>query len=538
METALRFCGYIGATLIVFGVLGAVVVGSFVSQPILLMHIVLGILCLVAWGLTSGLTSLNKAKGALTGRTARFGAHAVAYSVVAAGLLIVVNIFVALNEKRWDLTEQGVYSLSPKSAKVIAGLQRPLKLVALKAPQAHNEDQTRELLQLYKYANDKKVAFDIIDPRVKPVEVDSMGMKAGNLLYVEYGEGDAKAANRLNQIDEQSITNAIIKLSRGESKKLYYVQGHGEPSLESQDAGGMKEFSDALEDEHIKIEGLLLAKTGNVPADAAAVVLAAPSKTIPQPERDALVKYAQDGGRLILFANPEDRESDDVRTIAKEFGISVGDDVILDQQLRLFAGPQLAVQFLAQQFSAHPITTGMTNAEPLVFTFAASVTAPTSPQAGSSYVELVKSGNNSWAEKSLTSLFDPAGATAALDPDDLKGPVSIAVAMERQIKAADKSKSDEPSFSTMSRVVVFGDGTWAQNGNLTAMGNRDMILNAVNWTVGEEGGVAIGPKSIRTSAAPIPQATFNVILALSFLGPELILLFGLFVWWRRRASLA
>jgi hypothetical protein len=90
----------------------------------------------------------------------------------------------------------------------------------------------------------------------------------------------------------------------------------------------------------------------------------------------------------------------------------------------------------------------------------------------------------------------------------------------------------------MSRVVVFGDVTWAQNGNLSAMGNRDMALNSINWTVGEEGGVAIGPKSIRASAAPIPQATFNVILALSFLGPELILLFGLFVWWRRRASLA
>jgi ABC-type uncharacterized transport system involved in gliding motility auxiliary subunit len=538
METALRFCGYIGATLILFGVLGAVLVGSFVSQPILLLHIVLGVLCLVAWGLTSGLTSLSKAKGALTGRTARFGAHAVAYSVVAAGLLIVANIFIALNEKRWDLTEQGVYSLSPKSVKIVAGLQKPLKLIALKAPQAHNEEQTRELFQLYKYANDKRVSFDIIDPRVKPVEVDSMGMKAGNLLYVEYGEGDTKAVNRLNQIDEQSITNAVIKLSRGESKKLYYVQGHGEPSLESQDVGGMKEFADALEDEHIKIEGLLLAQTGSVPTDAAAVVLAAPSKSIPQSERDALIKYAKDGGRLVLFANPEDRQSDDVRTIAKEFGITVGDDVILDQQLRLFAGPQLAVQFLAQQFSAHPITTGMTNAEPLVFTFASSVVAPASPEAGSTYVELVKSGNNSWGEKNLTALFDPAGANASLDPDDLKGPVSIAVAMERQIKAADKSKVDEPSFSTMSRVVVFGDVTWAQNGNLSAMGNRDMALNSINWTVGEEGGVAIGPKSIRASAAPIPQATFNVILALSFLGPELILLFGLFVWWRRRASLA
>ena len=35
METALRFCGYVGAVLVVFGVLGAVLVGSFVQQPLL-----------------------------------------------------------------------------------------------------------------------------------------------------------------------------------------------------------------------------------------------------------------------------------------------------------------------------------------------------------------------------------------------------------------------------------------------------------------------------------------------------------------------
>jgi ABC-type uncharacterized transport system involved in gliding motility auxiliary subunit len=493
---------------------------------------------LVVSALTSGLASLSQARGVITGRTARFGAHAVAYAAVAAGLLVVINVFAVLNEKRWDLTEQGVYSLSPKSVKIVEALNKPVRLVALEAPQVHNKEQTRELLQLYKYANEKQITFEILDPRARPVEVDTLGMKPGNLLYVEYGTGETKGASRINQIDEQSITNAIIKLTRGASKKLYYVQGHGEPQMDSQAAGGMKEFAGALSDEHVTVEGLLLAQTGSVPSDAAAVVVAAPSRPIPQAEREAIIKYANDGGRLILMANPEDRGSDDIRTIANAFGITVGDDVILDEQLRLFAGPQVAVQFLAQQFSPHAITTGMTGAEPLVFTFAASVVAPESSEGAASYVELIKSGQSSWAEKNTTALFDPAGATAARDPDDIKGPVSIAVAMEKAAAGSDASKAAEDSFKTMTRVVVFGDATWAQNGNLSAMGNRDMALNAVNWVLGEEGGVAIGPKSIRASVAPIPQATFNVILALSFLGPELILLFGLFVWWRRRASFA
>jgi ABC-type uncharacterized transport system involved in gliding motility auxiliary subunit len=538
METALRFCGYCGAVLVVFGVLGGVLVGSFVTQPLLLVHLIVGVLCLVAWGLTSGMTSFRKASSMMSGRTARFGAHALVYSLIAGGLVVVGNIIVSMNEKRWDLTEQGVYSLSPKSAKVVAALSKPVRLIALDAPQVQDKEQTRDLLSLYKLQNDKFVQFEIIDPRAKPVEVDTLGMKPGNLLYVEYGEGDAKAISRINQIDEQSVTNAIIKLSRGASKKIYYVQGHGEPALDSRAQGGMKEFAEALSDEHMTIEGLLLAQTGSVPNDAAAVVVAAPTKPIPQVERDAIVAYGKSGGRLLLFANAEDRDSDDIRVIAQAFGIEVGQDVILDQQLRLFSGPQIAVQFIAQQFSPHPITAGLTSAEPVVFTFASSVSAPKSPESGTQYTELIKSGPSSWGEKNLNALFDTNGATAALDPEDRKGPVSIAVAMERESGGDQSAQGEDAKFKSMSRVLVFGDASWIQNGSLAAMGNRDVALNSINWVTGEEGGVAIGPKSMRASVAPIPQATFNVILALSFLGPELILLVGLFIWWRRRASFA
>jgi len=483
------------------------------------------------------MASVHKASSLMTGRTARFGAHALIYSLIAGGLVVVGNIIVSMNEKRWDLTEQGVYSLSPKSSKIVAGLKAPLKIIALEAPQLHDKGETRELLSLYLLANSKHVSFEMLNPQAKPIEVDMLGMKPGNLVYVEYGEGASKVINRLNQVDEQSITNAIIKLSRGASKKVYYVQGHGEPALDSQSQDGTKQFAEALGDEHIAIEGLMLATAGSIPQDAAAVILAAPTKPIPQAERDAIISYGKSGGRLLLFHNAEDRDFDEIRSIAKVFGIEVGEDVILDQQLRLFAGPEVAVQFLAQQFSPHPITAGLSAAEPVLFTFASSVSAPKSTEAGITYTELIKSGKNSWAEKNLKSLFDPAGATASRDPEDFAGPVSIAVAMERTGESSEGQKGDEPSFKQLSRIVVFGDVSWIENGSLLSMGNRDVILNAVNWVTGEEGGVAIGPRRMRSSVAPIPPSTFNIILALSLIGPELILLAGLFVWWRRRASM-
>ena len=535
MEMALRFFGYIGTVLLLFGVLGAVIVGSFLEQPLIVLHLILGSVCLVAWVVTSGLSSFSKATAVIAGRKARFGYNVALYTIVFVGLLVVANIYAAMNDKRWDLTAEGVYSLSEKSIKVVSGLANPVRLVAIDNPQAQDTEKTRELLDLYKYHNEREISVEILDPAAKPHVIESLGLKQGNMLYIEYGEGAAKAVSRLNAIDEQSITNAIVKLSRGAAKKFYYVQGHGEPNLESSGQGGMKEFADGLNDEHITVEGLLLAQTGSIPDDAAAVILAAPKRPLQESERQALIKYAEGGGRLILFANAEDRDSDDVRAIAKAFKIDVGRDVVLDEQLRLFAGPQLAVQFMAQAFRPHPITSKLNQVEPPVFTFSSSVIPSSDKLNGAVYTELVKSGPKSWAEKNLDALLDTQSPTASLDPEDVKGPVPVAVAMDRQLA---KTSGGDNVFQPETRVVVFGDTTWLENGNFSLYGNRDLALNVMNWAVGEEGGIAIGPKKIKASSSPFAQSTYSVILALSFVGPEIILIFGLFVWWRRRVMLA
>lgn len=535
METTLRFSGYIGGVLLAFGVLGALIVGSFTAQPLIVAQFILGGLFTVLWVVTSGIQGLSSASQVITGRGARFGYNAALYSIVFIGLVIVANIFVLQNNKRWDLTEEGVYSLSEKSVAIVKGLSKPLRLVAIDTSKmamvggGMNPEKARDLLELYKYHNPQEVSFEIIDPRTKPVEVDRLGMKQGNLLYLEYGEGTQSAISRINQIDEQSVTNAIVKLTKGSAKKLYYVEGHGEPPLEEQSEAGMSSFVDALQDEHLVVESLLLPQVGKIPEDAAAVILAAPKLKIQDAEQQHLVQYVEGGGRLIMLANPEDGGSPEVQVLAKKFGIDVGNDVILDAESQLFTGgPQI---FVAMEFGAHPISSKLSPRQPPVFAFASSVRAPESPMAEVTYSELLKTGKNSWAEKDVARLFDKADGKASFGAEDIKGPVTIAVAMEKRVTQEGKEPID-------CRVIVFGDATWLRNDSFGAMGNRDLILNAVNWAAGEEASIAIGPRQMRRSLGAIPLSTYNTILALSFLGPEFILLLGLFIWWRRQTSLA
>ena len=535
METTLRFSGYIGGVLIAFGILGALIIGSFTAQPLVVAQFILGGIFLVLWAITSGIQGVSSASQIITGRGARFGYNVVLYTLVFIGLVVVANIFVLQNNQRWDLTEQGVFSLSEKSVDLVKGLSKPLRLVAIDTSKMMavgggvNPERTRELLELYKYYNPKEVSFEIIDPRTKPVEIERLGMKQGNLLYIEYGEGAQSAISRLNQVDEQSITNTILKLTKGAAKKLYYIEGHGEPPLEEQSEGGMRSFVDALEDEHLTVESLLLPRVGKIPEDASAIILAAPKLKIQDAEEEAITTYVNNGGRLIMLANPEDGGSPEVQHLAKKYGIDVGNDIILDAESQLFTGgPQI---FVAMDFGAHPISSKLSPRQPPVFAFASSVRAPSSSVEEVTYTELLKTGPNSWAEKDVARLFDKADGKASFGPDDLKGPVSIAVAMEKIVARDGKDP-------IISRVVVFGDATWLRNDSVGAMGNRDLILNVVNWAAGEESSIAIGPRQMRRSTATFTESNFNTILALSFLAPELLLLVGLFIWWRRQKLLA
>ena len=529
------FAGILGAVIFLFGIFAGLIIQSF-GEPLVLIHLGLGVLLLIVWLLSSGVRSLGLAGEVMRGRGVRFGANAILYTAVFAGLLVAANWFAHRYNKRLDLTEAGVYSLTSQSVQVLERLQKPLTLVGFAAGDPGEEIRGREILDLYRHHNPGRVKTEFVDPRAKPHLVDRYEMKPGNLLYIEYGEGAEKGVSRLNEITEEAITNAVIKLTRGEAKKIYYVEGHGEPGLEDGSERGLKLFAGAVQDEHLTVQGIILARQPVVPADAAAVFLVSPKKPLLPEEKETLVNYVNQGGRLFLFHDP--RTTGDVTELAAKFGIEIGEDVIIDQIQRLFAGPALGAQPMVMTYGAHPITNSMSEQHVSVYNVASSVKKGTTGSGEGNYVELASTSPTAWAEKSLDRVFDADEPMAVFEPGDLAGPVPLAVAWEKPIapagEEASEGSTEEPKFEQMARVVVFGDSDWVLNSNLQVYANRDLALNVVNWLVGEEGGISVRPKSMRASLAPIDRSSFLLILALSFLIPELILLAGLVIWWGRR----
>ena len=524
-----KFLGIIGIVLFGFGILGGLVSNSF-DNGIVLAHFVIGFILLVFWGIKSGAGTVGNAKQIISGRTTRYGTYVLIYSVLFVGILAAINWLSNRHNKKWDLTEQGVYSLAPQSKELIKNLKVPLKIVTFKGI-TDDDSSVEELTRRYKDENPGKVSLEVVDPRANPARVKQFEMKQGNILYIEYGDKDKKSVSRINESSEEALSNAILKLTRGAAKKIYVLTGHDEGDIEDAKAGGFKAAKLALEDENLSVFPLMLAQTGLIPSDAAAVIILSAKKRIPVAEKTLLLEYINNGGRLLLASDPQD--SQDVADLANAIGIKINKDIVLDQIQRLFSGPQIGAQPISTDYDAtSPITNSFSKQTVTIFTMASSIVKSESATKGATYASIVKSSPAAWGETNLAPLLDEANPTATLDDSDNKGPVTLAMSYENPVGS---NPTNDGAAKIVSRAVVFGSSSWLANEGIGNYANRDLFINAVNWLVGEEGGYTIRAGTIRASYAPIPQTTFILLLLSCFLIPELLLLLGLWVWWQRRA---
>ncbi len=83
-------------------------------------------------------------------------------------------------------------------------------------------------------------------------------LKIGTVVDT-YGGKQEKIEKRDQEIREEDLTNAIIKVGRTEAKTVYFVQGHGEKDLEDTERGGYSGVKKGLEREGYKVAVLNLA---------------------------------------------------------------------------------------------------------------------------------------------------------------------------------------------------------------------------------------------------------------------------------------
>jgi ABC-type uncharacterized transport system involved in gliding motility auxiliary subunit len=524
------YAGIVGIVALLFSTLGYLLLGD-VAVKLMLAHLVFGVLGVAVWALGSKSKVERQPFSRNSSGQAIFFGKLLLQGALLLCCLSLLYYGISKFDTQWDVTEQRIHSLAPQSRQLVSGLTAPLRLVAFDRVEEFPLQATLSQLELYKAENHNAVEIEVVDPAARPDLVELYGLNPGDALVVQHGKGDLSRIERLSDVSEEAITAAILRLVRGEQKQIYLLQGHGEPSTTSNRPDGIGAFVKAVEREHLAVSELVLADMAEVPSDAAAVIVASPKNPLHDNEQAVLKRYMRRGGRVLLFAEPLHAEN--IRELAAEFGIRVGKHVIIDRAERSVGAPQLGAQPIIRSFQYHPSTVLLSEKTPVVLNIATSVGAARSAGAKSEVVELMKTGEEAWAESDLHGVFESRPPRAELGESDLKGPVSVAAAVEWQVDSTDV----QDPLHSRGRLVVVGDLDWLLNANLHWFSNKDLGLNLLGWLAEIEAGVSIRPRTFRTSLISISRATYMFLMVASFVLPELLLLVGLFVWyWRTRIA--
>jgi len=464
-------------------------------------------------------------------RSTKYATNYAVSVVLVVGLVSGINFIGQRHPKRFDLTGSGQHSLAPQTVQILEKLNQDIDIKAFFP--GGDYPKLRDLLVEYR-TRSRRIKYEFIDPEKHPdvakaYEVTVYGtfsnpftgtqLKSGTVLLIA-GDRREKVEKRSEEVREEDLTNALIKLQRKETKKIYFVQGHGEKDPGSTERGGYSEAKKGLEDQGFKVETVNLASEAKVPDDAKVVVVAGPTaEPFPQ-ELQYLTDFLNRGGGVLVMIDPQ---APSLESFLKSWGVAPDNDIVLDVSgagRLMGAGPSIP---LVMQYESHKITDRFRNMT--FFPFARSVQPSKESVPGVTVETIFKSTARSWGE---TDLKNPE---ATFDENkDLKGPLSMAVAVTKEVKPA-----GEKGPATKARLVVVGDSDFAVNSYFSMQGNGNLFLNMLSWLASDEDLISIRPKAPEDRRVILSQSQQRRLLYLTvFILPGAVLVAGISVWQRRK----
>lgn len=439
-------------------------------------------------------------------------------------VLLVVSLIVALNilgarrYKTWDFSMAQVNSLSDQSVKLLDSLNGDLKVLYFyKEGTEGFEQNRRSFIELMKKYQDHspKVRLEFVEVNSSPALAEKYDIKKGTQSVILEYEG---RTNMIEKIDEQEITSAIVKVTRTENKTVYLLSGHWELStIQAQDGNSASFLKSVLEGNRYAVKDFSFSSAGEIPKDAAALMILGPEQQLLDIEMQAVENYLSQGGSVFLALEPRTRQN--FGPLLAKLGLKLSDNYVVST-ISLPVGRIPDPRFTrGSVFSpSNPITKPFSRGEYTVFRFPQSLERlGSTPPAGLRIDDIVRSDENSFETKDLTS------RTPGKD-----GPYTLVAAVQGKWPGA---SADAKDFN----LVVAGDREFLNDQSLYQNLNRDLVLNSVSVLAKEENMVSISPKEVSRTEMIMLDSQFYIFLVF-FIIPLPLFLYVLsgVLWWRRR----
>lgn len=497
--------------------------------------------------------NLSSLKRSVSRKSFLYSSNLLLVIVLVLAILVLLNYFLSRHNFRLDFTEAKLHSLSDQSIQVLKNLKKDVQIKGFFRDGNYGRSKLEDLLKNYGYYS-KKIKYEFIDPDKNPGLVKAYGITQDGTTILEASGKE----NRITTSTEEDLTNALIKATRESKKVIYFLEGHGEHSIEQTEDIGYSFAKDELQKLGYEANKLTLALSETFPQDCALLVIPGPQKDLLPNELETIKNYIDRGGRVFFMADPE--VAPGLAPYLSGFGVKLENDVVVDTISRLFGGDYFMP--VITEYETHDITRNFRYAT--FFPYARSVEPVEPKPEGITMSLLGKTSPNSWSERQLDQkqvVFnkekDKQGpislavvATIQVKPEEKKAETQEAAAEKAEPqqpaeqKKADEKKSDENSLEETpvaepkkeGRLAVFGDSDFASNRYYGLSGNGNFFLNAVNWLTEESDLISIQPRTSSPRTVQFTPSQGRLIFFVSVvILPLIILILGISVWLRRRS---
>ena len=447
-------------------------------------------------------------------------------TIAVVAILVILNIFVKDASWQVDLTETGMYKLTPQTIDYIKNLDKETKLILLQREDTP-DDYLVKIVKLYP-KHSSKIKIEKLDPDQNPAKLEKYLKRDSKLTYGsvvvdngeewdvvnKYGTLIRDAEGNIVSKVERKITSAIYKINTSQKNTVYLLTGHGERGTQE-----LYQIKDYLSDILYDLKEINLIAEGKIPEDIYSLAILGPTGDINDEEKDMILEYMKNGGKLTLAIDVDVKEDNykNIKEIVKEYNLTLDDNYICEDKGHY---AQDLVMALIPMLSPNEITRDTINSKVNIFMpLSRSISVINKKNKDVTIKPILVTSEGSWAET------DFANAPKKEDSDRV-GPFYVAVAAT---KVQDEIES---------KLVVFGSSNLIESqviDRYATLGNKDLFITTIKWFNDDNlNNLDVPEKVEKEEHYSIDGKTAQKLIIGSLIVPLVFLALGVCTYIRRR----
>lgn len=472
--------------------------------------------------------------------------------LAAAVALVAINIVGFEFDNRADFSRSQKFAISGQMKRLLRELKQPLEITVFfsrttVSPVSALYGDVGSFLDELVFSGRPNVRVDFVDPvrdlsRAREVQAKYQFRADENILILDYaGRTAFLPVAEMADFDlspmagggqprvlafkgEQAFAGALVGLVSPELRKVYFLQGHGEPPVEG--ASPIAAFRDYIARQNVRPAPLSLAGLDAVPPDAEAVFVIGPQADIPEREIGILDAYWQAEGKMLFLLDPPS-PTPRLDSFLASVGLRPRDDRVL-RTVRLGFATGILREVTAEFVPAHPVTRRLTGLT--LFLPGATESIALEPQADDNRLKLapmLQPVEEFWGE--ADHMTDPSIGVRYDDGRDTGQPLYVAA-------SAARGGTDDGRVQVESgKLIVVGNSEFVLDAALSTQG-LDFLVSATHWLLDRGQLTGIAPKVNRYFPLNLSDRQLGDLTLFSLiLLPTASALIALLVWMRRRS---